>query len=486
MKKNRSQLTEVVYESLSIDKNDQKLLRVDGIPEKRNKNWFLFLSAVIANLSVFSVSSGFSWTSPVLQMLTSNDSSINPLGTPVTPVQESLIASLYNLGAAVGPLIGGKLADILGRKMTLTVMAVPKLICLLIICFASDVRIYYICRFVMGLVLGIVFAIIPLYLNEISDVHNRGTVLAMMGLFLNCGALYCLLLGPFVSVKMLTFLCAVPLLIFIIAFSLFMVETPSFLISKGKTKLAVKALQKLRNTVDVQEEFKYISRSLEEQKSQNLSLLDLIRDEYLRKVLLVTIGLVFALHFSGINPIVAFLETIFKESGSKIPVYLSTNLAGSLQVLTNMVTINLAEKLPRRKQLLISISSVFVLHLINTFYFYLKDSNSDQLFWLPFVCLMLFMITFNLGLCTLPLTIMSEIFPHNIKASAASVTVSSSFAFSFIATLVFRTLLDKYHLGACFLLLSVSMLIMMIFIYFLVPETKEKSVSEIRKSVLRK
>ncbi|XP_057661077.1 facilitated trehalose transporter Tret1-like [Diorhabda carinulata] len=486
MKEDRSELTELVYESLSVDKNDQKLLRDDEITKKTNNNWFLYISAIVANLSVFVVSSGFSWTSPALQMLTSNDTSVNPLGRPVTPGEESWIASLYSLGAAIGPLIGGKLADSLGRKTTLTIMAVPKLICLSVICFAGDVKIYYVCRFIMGLVLGTVFAVIPLYLNEISDVHNRGTVLAMMGFFLNGGSLYCLLLGPFVSVKILTFLCAVPLLIFVVLFSLFMVETPSFLITKGNNKGAVEALQKLRNTLDVRREFEFIYKSLEEQKIHNLRLIDLVKDVYLRRVLFVNVGLVFALQFSGINPILAFLETIFRESGSKMSPYISTNLAGGIQVFSTIITIKITEKLQRRKQLLLSIFSVFLCHIINTFYFYFKDPDRDALFWLPLVCLMLFMFTSNLGLSTLPFTIMSETFPHNIKAAGASLTICSCFGFSFIATLIFRILLDEYHLGACFLLLSVSMLIMVVFCYILLPETKGKSVNEIKESVLTK
>ncbi|XP_072396072.1 facilitated trehalose transporter Tret1-like [Diabrotica undecimpunctata] len=475
-----TRLTDPVYRSLSIDRRDT--LRNGNSQEKRSR-WFLYLSAIVVNLLSFTVASGFSWTSSALQKISSDDMSVNPLGKPATPTQESWVASLYPLGAAVGPLIAGKLCDTLGRKRTMLAIAVPKLICLIAVCFASDIRIYYAARFIMGMVLGTTFAILPLYLAEISEIHNRGTISSIFSVALNCGIVYCLLIGPLCSLKLLTLLCTVPLIIFIFIFGLFIPESPVFLVSVGKHKEALKVLQRLRNTTDVKEELQEITKSLELHLAEKKGVWDLFRDKQLRKALIIVVGLVNALQIAGINPIVAFLEGIFRASGSNMSVYLTTNLTGVLQVIGTVITVLIAEKFGRKTLLIFSSVGVLISHIILTIYFFLNQMhyNVENISWLPVASLFFYMLMFNLGISAMPFAVMGEVFIHSVKASGASIATFTSFLTSFVITLAFRIVFSQYGLSYCFSGLTVFIILVLLFVYFVVPETKGKSEAEIQQ-----
>ncbi|KAJ8915974.1 hypothetical protein NQ315_016651 [Exocentrus adspersus] len=114
--KKHDQFTEeVVYVATENTKRDSQYLKFeDG--EKHNDSCFLYLSAFTADLLAFASGCGMAWSSPAFATLTESNPYVNPLGQPVTPIQQSWIVALLFLGAAIGPIITAKLADSLGRK----------------------------------------------------------------------------------------------------------------------------------------------------------------------------------------------------------------------------------------------------------------------------------------------------------------------------------------------------------------------------------
>ncbi|XP_028148720.1 facilitated trehalose transporter Tret1-like [Diabrotica virgifera virgifera] len=481
------QRSEVVYKSVCENVEGKLLLKKEDGPQRKNRT-FLYLSAVIANLFIFGVSSLFSWTSSAIEKLTSNSSDINPLGEPITAVQESWIASLLQLGAAIGPLLFGKLSDIIGRKKTLLIMAVTNVICLSILCYARNITIFYICRFINGLVIGMAFAITPVYLSEISEVHNRGAISTLQGIFMNGGVLFSFLLGPLCSLKLLTFLCALPLILFIILFGIFIPETPVFLVSVHKEDEAKEALKKLRMAKDVNDEFKSILASFEALNKKEQGALEVFKDAGSRKALIITIGLMFTSQCSAVNSVVSYLDTIFKASGSTLPLYFLTNAVGVIQVVGNCISVALIEKLGRKILILTSVVGILLTEITLAVYFYLKDVqqyNMEGMSWLPVTSTIAFIFFISLGLSPLPFTIMGEIFSHSTKAFGSALGCCSGFLFSFVVTFLFRVFMNLYGLAFCFSLTSCFVFCGMVFIYFMLPETKGKSESEIQRMLIK-
>ncbi|XP_072397533.1 facilitated trehalose transporter Tret1-like [Diabrotica undecimpunctata] len=480
------QRSEVVYKSVGANVDGKLLLKKD-VGSQKNRT-FLYLSAVIANLFIFSVSSLSSWSSSAIEKLTANSSDINPLGEPITAVQQSWIASLLPLGAAIGPLLSGKISDTIGRKKTLLIIAVPNVICLFIICYARKITIFYICRFINGLVTGMAFAIIPMYLSEIAEVCNRGAISTLMDIFMNLGVVFSFLLGPLCSLKLLTFLCALPLVFFIIVFGTFIPESPIFLVSVQKEDKAKEALKKLRMSKDVNDEFKALLTSFEASNQNEKGALELFKDAGSRKALIITIGLMFICQFSGINSVISYLDIIFKASGSTLPLYFLTNAVGVIQVVGNCISVSLIEKLGRKILILTSAVGILITQISLAVYFYLKDVqqyNLDAVSWLPVASIFAFNFAISLGVSPLPFTVMGEIFPHSTKASGSALGCCSCFVLSFVDIFTFRVFMKLYGIAFCFSLTTCFVFCGIIFVYFVLPETKGKSESEIQQMLIK-
>uniref|UniRef100_V5I8P1 Facilitated trehalose transporter Tret1-1 n=2 Tax=Anoplophora glabripennis TaxID=217634 RepID=V5I8P1_ANOGL len=241
-----NKLKEVVYIPPSEEDNKPQLLQLEN-NNKYKDSYFLYLSAFTADLVAFATGCHMAWCSPALAKLQETDPNVNPLGEAVSSIQESWIASLVSLGAAVGPLFIGKLADNLGRKKTLILLSLPMLVAFITLAFSNNITLFYVARFVGGLGVGSSFAILPMYLGEITENHNRGKFGCIMAVFITLGILYPFVVGPLVSLRLFSFSCAIPLMLFLIFFSLFIPESPIFLISNNCSEEAKEALMKLRS-----------------------------------------------------------------------------------------------------------------------------------------------------------------------------------------------------------------------------------------------
>lgn len=96
-------------------------------------------------MSAAAAGTGLSWTSPVQAQLEAADSII-----PVAGDQSTWIASFLAIGAIVGAVPSGILADKLGRKKAAILITVPYIISWLLIVFAKNVTMLYIARFLIG------------------------------------------------------------------------------------------------------------------------------------------------------------------------------------------------------------------------------------------------------------------------------------------------------------------------------------------------
>lgn len=133
-----------------------------------------------------------SWTSPIYSKLYSNDSSINPLGKPITEKQDSWIGSLLNIGAMLGTFPYGYLAERFGRKATLLSIALPHFVAYLAMAFAQNVYIIYFGRFLGGLAVGGGYTLLPMYIAEVSEDSNRGMFGVTLGIFWSIGNFFTL------------------------------------------------------------------------------------------------------------------------------------------------------------------------------------------------------------------------------------------------------------------------------------------------------
>src|SRR6201986_3636857 len=88
--------------------------------------------------------------------------------------QQELVTSLLLVGAAVGALLAGRLADQIGRRKSVMITAVTFIVGVALAAFAPAFWILIVARFVIGLGVGASSMVVPLYIGEIAPPRIRG------------------------------------------------------------------------------------------------------------------------------------------------------------------------------------------------------------------------------------------------------------------------------------------------------------------------
>lgn len=138
----------------------------------------------------------------------------------------------------------------------------------------------------------------------------------------------------------------------------------------------------------------------------------------------------------------------------------------------------------RRILLLISDACMAICTILLGIYFFLKDKdeeNVDNLGWLPIVSLCIFIVVFSLGFGPVPWLMVGELFDLDVKGIGSSIVGVTNWLLSFLVTKFFTNLRDGMGTGETFWLFSGISILGTVFVFFLVPETKGKSLPDIQK-----
>lgn len=436
-------------------------------------------------MAAFSTGIAVGFTSPVIPKLRGEtDPENNPLPYPITPEEESWVAGLFPLGAAFTPLLTAFTADRIGRKRTLQLFTIPGIISFIWFAVAHEVLHFCLARFLMGLGFGSTFSVLSMYIAEIAEDHNRGALGCSMTFFVCSGILFSYVVGPPLTVQTFSLVCIVSPCVFLALFTLFIPESPYYLVAKNDKVAAESSLEKLRNkpTAKIQKELLEITKNVEESLADKASVADLFRSKGLFRGFLTCMGVMLFQQLSGINVLLLYMQSIFSASGTSIPADVSAIIVAIFQILTLLVTVAVVDRLGRRILLLLSALGSLVSHAALGTFFYVQAAHLDvsSIFWLPIVSLVLFIVAFNLGFASIPWAIMGELFPTNIKMVASTFACSFCLLFAFVTSTFFPYLSVMIGLAKSFWLFGGFCAIGFAFVYFVVPETKGKSLQEIQ------
>ncbi|GJQ81890.1 hypothetical protein Trydic_g9914 [Trypoxylus dichotomus] len=456
-------------------------------------NIFLYYSTISVNLAAFVIGCCFAWTSPAIPRLNgSKEPQHNPLGeeATLTTIQESWIASLVPLGAALSSLASGYLADRRGRKEMLIISTLISLIGFGCMHFANSV--FYIClaRLICGLSVGMVFTIVPIYIGEIAQDSNRGFLGMFFVLFLMIGILFTYGVGSVTTLNTLNLLNFIAPVLFMITFDWFVPESPHWLISQKRFDAAEKSLTKLRGNLPdetVANELEKIKKNIEEDLKNKSNLKDLLSKREFLKGIWITCGLVIFQQLSGINIILFYMHSIFEDTGSSLSPDLSAIIISIVQIVACMGSSFLIDSLGRRILLMFSSIGMCLSLAAFSVYFYLKETsdNVQDIFWLPITSIVCFMIAYAAGFGPVPFVILAELFPQQTKSLAATVTIFVCLMGTFCTTTLFPMIALYLGVAYTFLMLAVFCFVSLIFSFICIPETKGKGLMEIQELLKR-
>ncbi|MFV0636374.1 sugar porter family MFS transporter [Mitsuokella sp.] len=408
----------------------------------------------------------------------------------LTPALEGFVVSALLLGAAIGSVTGGRIADLMGRRRMILALAVIFFFAALGCTLSPTVYVMLPCRFILGLAVGGASVTVPVYLAEVAPADKRGRMVTQNELMIVSGQFLAYICNAILGTlfdgtghvwRYMLFLATLPALALFFGM-LRMPESPRWLVLKGKVSDSLAILKKLRGSQNTAiAELNDIQDNIAQQAAiKQFGWKDLKRP-WVRHILFIGIGVAVATRFTGVNTIMFYGTQILTEAGFGRQIALIANVANGLtSVLATFVGIWLLGKIGRRTMFLTGIcGTMFALIVIALSSIYLSGSTA-----LPFIVLSMtiFFLAF-MQACIGPVLwlIIAEIFPLQLRGLGMGICIFFLWIVDFCVGTAFPILLSAIGLGATFFFFVGALIIAFIFVKTCVPETKGKSLEEIER-----
>ena len=394
-------------------------------------------------------------------------------------VQHGITMAIALLGTVVGALLGAYPSDRFGRKRTLFMIAILYFFSALGTALAHDWFIFILFRFFGGIGVGISSVTAPIYISEISPANKRGRLVGLfqfnvvLGILVSYLSNYLIGQGGGDSWRWMLGVQAVPALLFYILIH-FVPESPRWLLLYRKNRdMAIQVLKKI-NPMNYMDELETILASVKNDSANkvNASLFD---RKYRFPVMLAMLFAVFN-QVSGINAIIYYAPRVFEMAGlGAQSSLLSTVGIGLVNFSFTLIAINVIDKVGRRKLMLIgSFGLIAALGLVSHSFY---SANPNGLAVTAYLMIYIAFFAFSQG--AVIWVFISEIFPNEVRAKGQTLGSLTHWVMAAVITFFFPMLSEWAGGGTTFLIFAGFMILQLIFVWKIMPETKGKSLEQI-------
>nr|CAD7434978.1 unnamed protein product [Timema monikensis] len=441
------------------------------------------------NLSAFATGVVIGWPSPMLILLQSVPSPLGGDAKPLSTDSSSWLCSLMCVGGLLATPVYSYLANRHSRKLTGYLVGLPDVIGWLMIATARSKTTLFTGRLFLGFGSAGSTILCPLYVLEIVEDDTRGSLGTFLVLFTNGGILFAYVLGTYLSYTTFSTICLAAPIVFMAAFY-WMPESPVYLFNQKNPAEARKALMWLwgGDLIAVEQEMMKLAEAtdtVKENHSTKSSFVKNLTSKATMRGLLIGVGLMVNNQLSGIFAVLSYTVNIFQDAGSDISPNLCTIIIGVLQLFGVYLTSTLVDRAGRKILLIVSnVASAISLAALGGFFF-LKGHgyNVAHLGWLPITNLSIYVVGIALGVGSNPFIVINEIFTPEIRGFAVTVCICLLNALAFLITRFFTDLNTIIGVDGCYWFFAFCCLSSTFFCYFVVPETKKKSLYMIQKEL---
>lgn len=404
----------------------------------------------------------------------------------LTPAMVGWAASSAIWGCIVGAMFAGYMSDRLGRKKVLIITAILFAVSAIGSAIPNDLATFIAARFIGGLGIGAASMLSPMYIAEIAPSDKRGRLVTLyqLAIVLGINLIY------FVNMQIagsndeawnvemgwryMLGSGVIPAALFLVLL-LFVPESPRWLIKRKRFDEAMDTLRRVNGKVKAGEILEEIKATLREESG---TLKELFAPG-LRKAMVIGVTLALFSQITGINAIIYYAPEIFKATGiASGSAFFQTFLIGIVNTVFTFVALWLVDRAGRRKLLLGGVAGM-ILCLLGTgicFYFKLLAGPWLLLFILGYIA------CFAASLGPIPWIIMSEIFPTKTRGIAMSVATLVLWIGVVLITQLTPVMLESIGGAFTFWLFMVNAIILLVFSWLKIPETKNRTLEDIEKS----
>ncbi|XP_009361176.2 D-xylose-proton symporter-like 2 isoform X1 [Pyrus x bretschneideri] len=416
----------------------------------------------------------------------------------LSSVEIGLITSGSLYGALIGSLLAFNVADFLGRRRELILAALLYLLGGLVTALAPDLPVMVIGRFIYGIGIGLAMHAAPMYIAETAPSAIRGRLISLKEFFIVLGmvagyGIGSLLVDTVAGWRYMYGITA-PLAIIMGIGMWWLPASPRWILLRAiqgrgnmdELKLtAISCLCRLRGSA--------IGDSAPAQVDEMLVELAYVGDEKeatlgemfhgkCLKALVIGAGLVLFQQITGQPSVLYYAASIFQSAGfseasdaTRVSI-----LLGVFKLIMTGAAVLVVDRLGRRPLLLGGVTGMVIsLFLLGSYYLFFDDAPVAAV-----VALMLYVGCYQISFGPIGWLMISEVFPLRLRGRGLSIAVLVNFAANALVTFAFSPLKALLGAGILFYVFGVIAVASLLFIFFIVPETKGLTLEEIEAKCL--
>lgn len=403
------------------------------------------------------------------------------------------------VGSIGGVVIAGPLSDKFGRKIVLLLSAVLFSASGVGCMVASGETMLVIARIVGGVGIGVASVISPLYIAEISVPKYRGQLVSLYQLAITIGFLGAYLAnyglqnysdsllqagateGLYNKIfateawRGMLGMEALPAFLFLAV--LFLIpESPRWLIVTGKEHRATGIMNRIYGASEVPAQIKNIKDLISGEVKSDWRLLF---QPGFRMALFIGVALAILGQFMGVNAVLYYGPTIFKESGlSSGDSLFYQVMVGLVNMLTTVIALIIIDKVGRKQLVYWGVSGMIItLVLIGLYFTYGQAWGLSSAYLLVFFLLYIFSCA--ISICAVIFVLLSEMYPVKVRGAAMSISGLSLWIGTYLIGQLTPWMLTNLTPAGTFWLFAVMCVPYMLIVWKLLPETTGKSLEEI-------
>lgn len=398
------------------------------------------------------------------------------------------------LGCLIGSLAAGYFADRFGRRGLLLLAAVLFAVSSAATGWAFSFTSFIVWRILGGVAIGISSNVSPLYIAEISPASIRGRLVSLNQLAIVIGILLAQIVNWRIARPEVAGISAealfqswnvqygwrwmftaivVPSTLFIVA-SLFLPESPRWLLNRNRESDARKTLAKIGGEAYAEAELVSIRKTLLAESKSTATVRELFSARY-RGVLALGIALAVLQQWTGINVLFNYAAEVYKSAGyGANDVLLNIVITGSINLIFTLLSFLLVDSLGRRKLMILGCAGIGISHLLCAFA-YRQHYQGIAILVLTLSAIACFALT----LAPVVWVLIAEIFPNRIRAHGVSAAVSALWIACFLLTYTFPLINNAIGTSGAFVTYGLISLAGLVLVLFCVRETKGQTLEEI-------
>jgi sugar porter (SP) family MFS transporter len=392
------------------------------------------------------------------------------------------LATVVVIGEIIGAILGGWLANKIGRKKSMLAVAIGYCLFALLSAVAPSNAVLLGIRLLLGLTVGVSIVVVPVFVAESSAPKHRGAMLVAYQVATIVGIIGGYVVGYFLAGaghwEWMLGIAAVPAL----AVALLLIRMPDtarWYVAQGRIAEARAALAAIEPDSDVDAEIVEMQQALAEESGGGLG--EMLRKPFLRATVFV-VGLGFFIQITGINAVVYYSPKLFEDMGftgdfGTLMLPALVQVAGLVAVIVSLLTV---DRMGRRPILLGGIAAMVVATVMLIVTYGPLGGNGTAANVLGFAGLVLFTMGFSFGFGALVWVYAGESFPARLRSYGSSVMLTSDLVANAIVAAFTLSIINAIGGGGTFAIFGAFAIAGFAFVYFLAPETKGRKLEDIQ------